>query len=462
MNAPEQPAPQSPLGEIPYWLRALIGTPLVLVGGLITTCFGMSLCAYILDRIGGGPPSLNLFDFMVVWLIFGAFPLVAGTLLLRTSPFGGRFWRRMLIGVSFLLLVVGGDVGFGPNSWHHLFRREKFPGTDAVALKHTLVTPNLEAEIAKGTNLLWCGTFQLAWNEACRLTGGDLQFEKDNAMISVLNRHSFTKESLDEASYVAMAGLVKDNIHDKIRRAVKEKFHRAIIPRFIPDEAITPRPQDFVAYACLYKNLSFPIPFERLDESLTFSGVRVPAFGIGGHKAALDVIYPQVLILDYQSEDDFVIELKTKSAGDRLILAKLQPKATLADTVMSVSNRIAQGHAETASTNDLMLVPRMKLDLTREYSELEGLHLIPHDPNVAKDLILQSAVQNTFFAMNEKGVELISEAHMAFGCAKQEELVPKHRMIFNKAFLILMQQRNAKTPYFAFWVDNPEVLTSWK
>ena len=51
---------------------------------------------------------------------------------------------------------------------------------------------------------------------------------------------------------------------------------------------------------------------------------------------------------------------------------------------------------------------------------------------------------------------------MAFGCAKQAEPVPKHRMIFDKPFLILMQRRNAKTPYFAFWVDNAEVLVSWK
>jgi hypothetical protein len=434
----------------------------MLLGGLVTTCFGFSLCAYIVDRIGGGPPSLNLFDFMVVWFIFGALPFAAGTLLLRTAPFAKRFWKWVLISVSFLLLVVGGDIGFGPKSWYHLFRHEKFPGTDAAALKRTVVTPVLETEITRGTNLLWCGTFQLAWNEACHLVGGDLQLEKSNALVSALNQHSFTKESLDEASYIAVAGFLKDDIRENIRRAVQEKFHGVFNPRFIPQKRVTERPQDFIAYACLYKNLSFPTPFERLDDSLMFEGVPVPAFGIGEYKTALDAIYPQVSILDYRSEDDFVIELKTKSPNDRLILAKLQPNLTLAETIMSVSNRIAEGPAEAASTNDLLLVPRMKLDLTREYTELEGLHLIPRDPKVAKDLNILGAVQNTFFVMNEKGVELRSEAHLEFGCAKQEEPVPKHRMIFNKAFLILMQQRDAKMPYFVFWVDNPEVLTTWK
>ena len=83
------------------------------------------------------------------------------------------------------------------------------------------------------------------------------------------------------------------------------KFHGSFKPEGIPDKALTPRPQDIVAYACLYKNLSFPSPFERLDESLIFRGVRVPAFGLGSYKAALEKIYPQVSILDYKDEDNF-------------------------------------------------------------------------------------------------------------------------------------------------------------
>ena len=213
-----------------------------------------------------------------------------------------------------------------------------------------------------------------------------------------------------------------------------------------------------MAYACLYKNLNFPVPFERLDELLPFAGVQVFAFGIGPHKSAQDSMYPQVLILDYQNEDDFVIELKTKSEGDRLILAKVQPKGTLSDTVMSVRERIARTNVESAATNDLLIVPRMKLNLTREYSEIEGLRLVPQGANIAKDLVLLSAVQNTQFEMNEKGVELRSEAHMSIGCAKQEEPVPKHKLVFNKPFLVLLGRTGAKMPYFAVWVDNAELL----
>jgi len=378
------------------------------------------------------------------------------------SPSAKRFRRRLFLGVLLLFLAIGADINLGWADRSQLSRREQSPGTDASALKRTIVSPTLDAPISKGTNLLWCGTLQLAWNEARRLTGGDLQFQPGNPLVTALNKHEFTQDSLDESSYVAEAGYVKDNIQAQIRKAVAEKFHGIFQPRFIPDKALTPHPQDLVAYACLYKNLSFAIPFERLDEALVFGGTQVPAFGMGRYKASLEKVFPQVLILDYQSKDNFVIELRTKSAGDRLILANIQPKSTLGDTIKSVSARIAQGRTETAVAGDLLVVPKMKLDLTREYSEIEGQVLIPKAANVAKDLILMSAVQNTAFEMNEKGVELKSEAHLSLSCAKQEEPVAKHAMIFDKPFLILMQRRDATMPYFALWVDNPEALINWK
>ena len=461
MDTPDQAAPQPPDGNDFYWLRAIIGAPLMLLGGFTTTCFGFVLCAYIVSRIGGSHPAPFLIDFLFIWLLFGAVPLGTGIFILRTRPASKRFWRRFLLVVFLLFMVVGADGNYGPANWHRLFRPEKLPGNDAASLKQTIVSPHLEAEITNGNNVLWCGTFQLAWNEACALTGGDLQFKPDHPMVAALNKHSFTKESIDESSHVAMAGFVKDSIHEKIQRAVNEKFHGSFKSRFTPDKKLAPRPQDFVAYSCLYKNLNFPVSFERLDESLTFAGIKVRAFGVGPHQASQDSMYSQVLVLDYQNEDDFVIELKTKSDGDRLLLAKVQPKGSLGDTAANVRERIARGNIASATNNDLLIIPRIKFDLTRKYSEIEGLGLISPGTNMAKDLRLISAVQNTLFEMNEKGVELKSEAKMSFGCGKSSEPVSKHVMIFDKPFLILLERTGAKAPYFALWIDNPELLIPW-
>ena len=63
--------------------------------------------------------------------------------------------------------------------------------------------------------------------------------------------------------------------------------------------------------------------------------------------------------------------------------------------------------------------------------------------------------------MDEKGVKLRSEAHMAIGCAMEVPPQPQHIMIFDRPFLVLLKRAGAKTPYFAMWVDNPELLVSW-
>ena len=447
---------------------ALLGLPMVLFGGGLTLVFSLFLCFCVANRIGGGPPQADMPGLLALWFFLGAAPLGLGILLLKRRE-GAPVSGRVLLGVLLLLMVVGIDSQCGPKSWHASFRREKVAQGNATAFKRTFITPHLEVEIHSGTNLLWCGTFQLAWNEACKQAGGDLQLAGPGSqsplqhpMAAALNQHAFAKDCIDEASYVAMAGSVKDKMDQKILASIKDKFHGAFQPRLLPEKHTTGRPQDFVAYACLWKKLSFAVPFERLEDSFTFGGARVRVFGIGRTKASHDNMYSQVQILDYQDENDFVVELKTTPEGDRLILARVQPQGTLQNTVTALRLRIARsGQPEPAGTNDVLIVPRITFDLLREYTEIERLRLVPAGTNVAPDLSLLSALQTIKFEMNEKGVELKSEAHMAFGCGREGEPPRKHIMIFNQPFLVLLERTGARMPYFALWVDNPELLVPW-
>jgi hypothetical protein len=60
--------------------------------------------------------------------------------------------------------------------------------------------------------------------------------------------------------------------------------------------------------------------------------------------------------------------------------------------------------------------------------------------------------------MDEEGIRLRSESHLALGCAAHYEPKPRYMMIFDKPFLIMLKRVNANVPYFALWVDNPELL----
>jgi len=327
----------------------------------------------------------------------------------------------------------------------------------AETLKATLVTPHLEVPIQPGRNVLWCGTFQLVWNEIGTLVGGDIHFDQDTPEVEALNRKAFARGDLDEASHVSLAGFVGEGIFDRIPRALRAKFGGKASPHYLPAPHVGMRPQDIVGYSYLFKHLEFAMPFERLDQPLDFAGTPLPAFGLGPYKSAQSRMLPQVRLFAYEGPDDFVIELRSKAKEDQLILAKVSSAATLGETVEAVVRRTAAAPEE-AVPGDILAVPLANFDITREYGELYGRRLVAKNPQVARDLVVLSALQNIRFQMDEKGVRLRSESPMSFGCASVVGPRPTHVMIFDKPFLLLMKRTAARTPYFALWVDNPELL----
>lgn len=110
---------------------------------------------------------------------------------------------------------------------------------------------------------------------------------------------------------------------------------------------------------------------------------------------------------------------------------------------------------------DVLKIPKMNYDIYRSYSELIGKKLNVQNPEIAQDLLVLSAGQSIRFQMDEEGVKLKSESQMSFGCSASVEPIPQHIMIFDKPFLLLLKNRNSDIPYFAMWINNPELLMKW-
>lgn len=369
--------------------------------------------------------------------------------------------RFLKIGATCLLMAMLAPTLWSKVSDHDdVFDSAGVLEADARHLKSTYVSPHLEAEIGPEANVVWCGTFQLVWNEACTLLGEDLHFAgQEPEMVAVLNKKSFVRGDLDEESYVAIADFVGNGIHARIRDELTRKFDGQATPKLLPSTAAAWRPQDIVAYSYLFKNLEFKVPFERLKRPLAFGNAEVVSFGVDDtYKPGQAAMLAQVLVLDYQDPDDFVIELSTKSTDDRVILAKTAPKATLGETIAEVGDRIARAEPVPASAGDVLKIPKFNFDITRRYDELLDLRLTVANPSVAKDLQIVAAVQTIRFQMDEKGVKLRSESHLSFGCSA-EHVPPRNRvMVFDRPFLFMMQRADAKLPYFAMWISDAELL----
>jgi hypothetical protein len=233
--------------------------------------------------------------------------------------------------------AVGGEA---PS--HDAIAGEPALKANAEDLEHTIVTPHLEQEIPAQTNVLWCGTFQLAWNELCDLSSGSVKLEPASTTAEVLNRQTTSKHDLDKSSYVAMAGLANKGAYKKIREELNEKFGGQASPNLLPLLGAAPR-DGFFTYAYLFKQLPFRWKFSRFHDDFKFQEQEVDSFGIRHYSSGSrnDArMASQVAVLDYIDSDDFIVELKTRSKEDRLLLAKVAPQSTLADTIVAVKDRV--------------------------------------------------------------------------------------------------------------------------
>jgi len=359
------------------------------------------------------------------------------------------------------MLSCGFEYGCTP-SHDSYFSNDHLLRAKASELDSTVVSPHLEIPLDADKNIVWCSTFQLVWNKACELIGEDIHFDQEPSMVEILNKRAANESDIDTMSYIALAGHIRDGILSNIKAELSRKFKSAASPQLIPD-GFGLRPQDIVAYSYLFKNLEFPQKFERLDKPISFEQFKVSCFGIGEiFKRGHIQMARQVSILDYEDRDDFIIELKTKSPIDQVILAKTTPTGTLETSIGHVLKRISNGNPSEMEYGDILKIPKINYDIHREYAELKYRKLKIQNPEIAQDLIVLSADQLIRFQMDEEGVKLKSESKVSFGCSASYEPSPQHIMIFDKPFLVLLKNSNADIPYLAMWISNPELLVPWK
>ncbi len=323
---------------------------------------------------------------------------------------------------------------------------------DAKQLKRTIVTPHMEQKIIPDTNILWCSTFQLAWNELCELTGGPIEMKSTSPMVRILNRKGASKNDLDEESYVAMAGLKNEGIVDKIRKQLNLKFNGQAVPALLDN--VSTSQMTWVAYAYLFKELPFKKAFYRFHGELNFDGDFVDSFGIEQFQNDDMKLASQVNVLYYKDNDNLIIELKPETEEDRIILAKVSPRDSLASTLKMVETRIETSTPSQLRDLETLFIPVLNFDILRRYTEVSNLPIQSANDKINGTKI-EMAVQSIRFRLDERGAVLKSEVALA------DSLMPRS-FIFDKPFMIMLMRKGAKTPYFLLWVGNSELLVHGK
>ncbi|MGE3107855.1 MAG: hypothetical protein AB7G11_09575 [Phycisphaerales bacterium] len=337
-------------------------------------------------------------------------------------------------------------------------------------LTRSRVTAYLDTEMASHESMLWCATMWKAWDSMSELMHAPFQVgagpnEPEPEMSAHLRALVWDPALLDQDSYLAMAGY-GPTIVEQIKAELKKKFGGAASPSILPEPSSLP-PDGILAYSYLFKNLQFEHPFDRSDRGLFFSPsadpsaphgsldpVIVQAFGLSNQLKDWSAVASQIIVHDYASPQDFVVELKTKDADDRLIIARLTPGKTLKETVDQAMTRAKADQVQPGVTKDeQFMVPVLNFDVTRQYHEIIRKRVAT--PGFT-DYRVANALQNIRFRLDEKGAILKSEAFIMLDRAMSPR-TPR-RFVCDGPFLIVMAQANADTPYVAAWIANDELL----
>lgn len=192
-----------------------------------------------------------------------------------------------------------------------------------------MITSYLNEKITD-KNLIYCSTFQLVWNQLIEnYTREPVKLEIALKIVDELNKQSFVKDHLSDDCYLTLSGFSRDGIVQKIKQQLKEKFNETSQIQFETD-----RPDDIIIYAFLLKIIQFAKKFDKT--SIYWSGKDIRAFGFADDNPDME-LKKQVKILHYNTDDDFSIQLITEQE-DVLVLAKIEPKDTLEETVSYVES----------------------------------------------------------------------------------------------------------------------------
>ena len=322
--------------------------------------------------------------------------------------------------------------------------------SDPKVLDHhgTTVVPVMDGAMPKGRNVLWCATFQMAWDAAVADFGAPIRLQPASKLAVALNRDSFDRRWVDEASVFITEGRVDENVLSEIEEGVRKLTGRK--SKLANQLKKNSRPDDLVFFACLKKDLQFPQPFGKLG-TWNLGKRRVPWFGYTPEQEGTGPLHRQVRVHHYGAKDDFVIELLGKTTGDQLLLAKLpKPPKTPGEVRRNVLNHL-RADAPHSGPSDLLAVPNVVAEESAEFSELAGRTV------AGSGLILRKALQTIDFRMDEKGVKLRSEAALSFGCSAQAP-IERRLMILDPPFAIVMKRKGAPHPYFVAWMANADLL----
>ena len=306
----------------------------------------------------------------------------------------------------------------------------------------------LEDEIQADT--IWCGTFQLIWNDLKNdLAKQDIVFSPQLEVVENLNKETFTIDDISEESYYKKIGTPSIELKEEIENAIKEKFNEtsSILDDFDWENA---RPEDYFLYVMLKKEFEFETEFEEVENGKFGEYDDIEFFGIETDETGS--LRSQVQVLYYDSKDNFAIKLKTKQ-NDEVILCKNPEGNTFNEIYQNILTKQSEYDGEDyLQEGELLKIPNIKIDEKNEITEVENKSFLFSNGDEYK---ISKALQTIEFELDRKGGRITSEAGMMVQKQSIEfEPEEKREFFIDNTFAIFLVEEEKDTPYFAGFIND--------
>ena len=309
------------------------------------------------------------------------------------------------------------------------------------------ITTTLTLEDEIQDNTIWCGTFQLIWNDLKNdLAKQDIVFiEQPNLqVVKNLNKETFTTKDLTDKYYYKKIGAPTKELKEEIEKEIKNKFNETsdILNDF---EWVLKSPKDYFLYTMLKKEFQFEKAFEELEKGKFGNYEDISYFGIK-KDSENDELRNQVEVLYYTSKEDFAIKLKTKQE-DEIILCKNPEGKTFNQILENITNKsYAYEGSHRIKEREILQKPNIKVNEKTEFKELQDKSFWFSD---GQSYHIEKAIQTIQFELDKTGGKIKSEAGMMV--RKDALVMPTEirEFVINDTFAIFLQEEGKDNPYFA-------------
>lgn len=300
-------------------------------------------------------------------------------------------------------------------------------------------------------NIIWCETFQLAWNELKTYIGRDIEFDSNNNDFCImLNNRIFDNSELSNKDYYVK---VKENSYElkkEIENDIEKKFDNKNSK--ILDEIEFKNTNGIVIYSKLEKKFNFLEKFDILySRKFSNSEKTVKCFGID--KETAQEVYKNVEVIYFDYYGNYCVKLKTKEKEEVLLCTINDENRNRSfDEIYQEILAFNYDGEKNITKKDSLVIPNVNIDMLINYEELCGKTI--KDTN---GMYIEKALQSITFSLNQDGGKLFSETTINTQSMSSGS-VDSRNFDFCNPFIIFLKEENANKPYFSLKVEDTNFL----